>query len=121
MRHRLAALLVGIAIVSAVACAGREDKDRGPEFSLGSPPARLLPPTLVPAADMLVAADPKLEGFTGWPIAFEYTPGSYAGGLACVISVSRDGAVLATLPGMLADGRCSATWAGRDAAGGWLT
>lgn len=112
--------LVAIALISACGGSGRGGKDDEPvELTLAPPPPRLQPPSIRPADTFLVAADPKLDGFDGWPLEFEVVAGSYRA-LDCRVIVRRAGSELASLPGTLADNRCTATWTGRAATGAFI-
>jgi hypothetical protein len=78
------------------------------------------PPVVVtPALDLLPSADPKLEGFDGWPLLFDVDPAGRVG-LRCRVTLTRPAGTIVALDGTLDAARCTATWDGRDAAGAWL-
>jgi hypothetical protein len=76
-------------------------------------------PALAASAGALPAADPKLDGFDVWPLAFDLDPGSY-GELECTVEVHRGDTAIAKIDGAIADGACAAEWDGLDADGGWV-
>ncbi len=77
------------------------------------------PVTASASLDLLPAADPKLEGFDGWPLTFEVDPAGRLG-LRCRVTLARPAGTLAVLDGTLDATPCTATWDGRDTAGAWL-
>jgi len=77
-------------------------------------------PHIEPAADLLSAADPKLDGFTGWPLAFSARYHDRPG-LSCGITLDRDGAVVRELPAVSTEDACVAVWDGLDGAGDFLS
>lgn len=67
---------------------------------------------------LVVAADPRLPGFEGWPIGFEVAPEQ--GGATCSIAVLGEASGAAfevALDARLVGTRCEASWDGRDASG----
>ncbi len=86
-----------------------------PTLIAGPVPDRVLP-RIAPSPALAVAADPKLDGFTGWPLVFDTSPGGY-GGLHCTVSLSRGATVLAVIDGTLGPATCVAMWTGRDPSG----
>lgn len=64
-------------------------------------------------AGLLVAADPRLEGFDGWPLLFDVVSSGYDG-LSCHLVISRDEAVLIELDAPVEDGGCNLYWDGAD-------
>lgn len=69
--------------------------------------------TVETSADTLVAADPRLEGFTTWPLRFSVESQGYSG-LSCGITLGREDAVLMEFDFAVEDGVCGADWTGRD-------
>src|SRR3990172_2401771 len=106
-----------LAIVVALGCAGRDETGfvATPTPIAGPRPERLLP-RIAPSPALAVAADPKLEGFAGWPLVFDTSPGGY-GALHCTVSLARASTTLAVLDGTLGRSTCTATWSGRDPSG----
>jgi hypothetical protein len=76
-------------------------------------------PVITPAAAIPVAADPKLEGFDGWPLLFDARFHD-VDGRTCTISISRGEGEIARLDGAITESACSAAWDGRAASGQWL-
>jgi hypothetical protein len=100
-----------------VACGG-EGGSSGPDAS--PPDAAWGPVSAAIAPDMLLAADPKLDGFDGWPLRFTVDSGGRpATGFTIVID--RGGTQIATLQGT-AEGAdlYTATWNGLAADGSFL-
>lgn len=79
-------------------------------------PSTRIRPIVREAPDQLPAADPLLEGFDGWPLAFEVRHHDAARD-ACSVVIARAGATVRTLEGALSATGCEATWDGRDASG----
>ncbi|UJR86845.1 hypothetical protein [Sandaracinus amylolyticus] len=102
-----------VTLAAMVAIGGCSGEPSVPTYThdppVASRPAPTLRASLRPAEDQLVAADPLLEGFDGWPITFE------ASGLGpsdrCEIELAREGTTVRRLEG------CEARWDGRDDAG----
>lgn len=99
------------------------DAEAGPDDGgvEDAPPEEAPPPPveIAAATDLLAAADPKLDGFDGWPLAFDVDPGGRTG-LACRVTLARPAGTIAALDGTLDGTSCTATWDGRDAAGAWV-
>lgn len=73
------------------------------------------PPGIAPGPTLLAAADPRLDGFDGWPLAFAVVSGS--ADMRCVVELSRAGTPLATLESPVAQDACAVVWPGVGAAG----
>lgn len=116
---------MGLVVVAALAasCTGDVSEDGPPSIeaqgSVSTSPGAWLPAWVRPSPALAIAADPKLEGFEGWPLVFDADAGRHTGA-RCVVRVLRGGARLVALDGSLAGGTCSATWDGRDDAGAWV-
>lgn len=111
-------VLTSLVLVAALGCAGRDQTPfvATPGGPIAGPQPEPVLPTIVPSPALAVAADPNLEGFTGWPLVFDTTPGGY-GPLHCTVSLTRAGTVLALLDGTLGPSTCTVTWTGRDPSG----
>jgi hypothetical protein len=72
--------------------------------------------TIGAAPDLLTAADPKLDGFDGWPIAFDLEAGGQTG-VRCQVTIARAQTMIAVLDGTITGGRCVATWDGKGTDG----
>lgn len=106
---------LALALVLA-ACGGGGSGDDAPAQLAPGQPSQVveqIDPSIRPAPQMLPAADPKLEGFDGWPLAFEVVPQSP--GTGCTLALSQDGMLLTTLDGEIDRGVCRAEWSGRGA------
>ncbi len=116
MRQQLGIRLAGalaLGVMGSGCGGGTSGADAHPNAD-APPTADAAPPqAIAPADDLLTAADPKLDGFDGWPLAFVVTDGG-AAGLRCRVSLARGTASIATIEGTIAAGRCSATWNGLD-------
>lgn len=73
--------------------------------------------SIAPAPDLLLAYDPRLTGATGWPLRFVVDPGFHAT-VSCSIALARGATALATVPGTVAAGVCTATWDAHVSGGG---
>ncbi len=81
-------------------------------------PEARIDPVLMPSADQLAAADPLLDGFDGWPLAFDAR--FHPTGASCELRMERGGVVVRTIAGTLDASHCRATWDARDDAGAVL-
>ncbi len=111
--------VLSAAVLSIAACGGGTGAD-GPD---ATPPDAAWGPVLATIApDMLLAADPELEGFAaeGWSVRFAVDDGGRPG-LSCTIEIDRAGAPIAAPQAMLAGGVCSAVWNGLAADGSFLS
>lgn len=90
----------------------RNDAGALPEDS--GPPDAPLPAVTIRAGDNFVAAaDPKLEGFTGWPLAFEvYAEGR--GPVTCHISIISGSSEIYATDVPVEDELCEISWDARD-------
>src|SRR5262245_7045798 len=111
-------LSAAAAAVLLVACGG-EGGSAGPDAS--PPDAAWGPVSAAIAPDMLLAADPKLTGFDGWPLRFTVDSGGRpATGFDIVIE--RGGTQIAALTGTPEGTNVyTATWNGLAADGSFLT
>jgi hypothetical protein len=98
------------ALLALPSCSGGGDV--GPEWvvppEVRRPPAAVRP-TLAPATDQLPAADPRLDGFDGWPISFRAAHADPTR-QTCEIAIARGATPVRTLEGTLDASRCSAIW-----------
>lgn len=118
MDERRTASMPRIVVAALLALAGC-GSDAGEVVWTPPPPASATVPVLRPslraAPDQLVAADPLLEGFDGWPLAFS---ASGAGaGARCAIELTRGASVVRRLETAVAARGCEASWDGRDETG----
>ncbi|MBI5489404.1 MAG: hypothetical protein HY905_18875 [Deltaproteobacteria bacterium] len=95
--------------------AGPEDAGREDAFEV--PPA---PVTVAPAVELLRAADPKLPGFDGWPLAFDVDPAGRTG-LRCRVVLARATGELGRVEADITSRRCAVAWSGRAPDGSWLS
>ncbi len=79
----------------------------------------LAPVSVTPVADTVPAADPKLPGFDGWPLAFVVDSGGRTG-LRCRVDLSRIAGALATFDVAVSGGRCAVLWDAHATDGAWL-
>jgi hypothetical protein len=77
-------------------------------------------PVLTPSPAFAPAADPKLDGFDGWPLVFDATA-HRIGGRACTIEIVRDGTLVRTVNAESTDTTCGTAWDGLDASGEYVT
>ncbi|AKF09701.1 hypothetical protein [Sandaracinus amylolyticus] len=97
-----------VALAALAGCAGEPSTTTLTHAPpVATAPVPTLRASLRPADDQLVAADPLLDGFDGWPITFEVS----ASRDRCEIALARDGTTLRRLDG------CDARWDGRDESG----
>ncbi len=89
---------------------------------LEAPPSAIdvVHPSIAVAPDSLPAADPKLDGFDGWPLRFD-ADHALGRGLSCQVTIARDGTSLRSLTGLLDASGCMASWDGRDGSGAFVT
>src|SRR5687767_6107830 len=100
-------------LLAACGGAGADGPDATPPDAAWGPVSAAIAP------DMLTAADPKLDGFDGWPVRFTVDDGGRPN-VACAIDLERAGAPIASLQAVLADGVCAAVWNGLAVDGGFL-
>lgn len=79
-------------------------------------PREQVRPQVIEALDQLVAADPRLPGFDGWPLAFAVRFHDHARD-ACAIDLVQGSTPVRHLEGVLDATGCRATWDGRDESG----
>jgi hypothetical protein len=113
------ALTAGLMLL--VACSGRDSDD--PIWiavsSTYEGSADYVLPALTPSPAFTPAADPKLEGFDGWPLVFDAAFHQVAG-RACTIEIVRDGTTLRTVNAESTATTCGTAWDGLDASGEYL-
>ena len=77
------------------------------------------PATVAPAVELLPAADPKLPGFDGWPLAFDVDPGGRRD-LRCRVVLERTSGEIGGAEADVTARRCAVVWNGRAPDGAWL-
>lgn len=89
-----------------------------PAGSRTASPTQVPSPAITLSPSTLVAADPELPGFDGWPLVFEAR--TTHASERCRAQLSREGAVIATSMGSLSGTTCTALWDGHGESGARL-
>src|SRR4051812_26271751 len=111
--HRLR---IGCAVLAA-ACGGGSGGGPDAEPPDAPPPGV----SAAPAPDLLPAADPKMEGFDGWPVRFTVETAGRTG-ITCHIEITKSGTLVQDFDEAPPDasGVCGVTWYALDSLGIWL-